>query len=256
MKLLFFILFFQVGQILACSCNTQELLSRASRADFIASAKIESIKPDPDNSEYHILQIQILELYKGQNIQKIKLHSHLNSSCAMLIEEDSLWLIFADKNKDGALSFGRCSGSNQLDRKFDEEKYPGLMEGYAKRMMAKQLMLAEAKEVLIDSDIYYSWTVRNNWRPEFKDWYLKENSVGFYELVIDENFKVMQVISVKGFDDSKHNEKFLESLKRNISLYSFSRNENIQRRTSLIIGFYYGKRGKGKSSYIQQLSTL
>ena len=148
-----------------------------------------------------------------------------------------------------------CSGSNKLDRKFDEEKHPGITEGYFKRMKAKQLMLAEMKDVLIDSDINYSWTVRNNWRPEFNDWDLKDNSVGFYELVIDEDFKVIQVNSLKGFDNSEYNEKFLESLKRNISIYGYSRGGNIQSGTSLIIGFYYGKRGKENSSYIQQLWT-
>lgn len=258
LRIIILFILFNAGYALACSCVSQELISRASRADFIATAKINTVKPDPNNSKYHILQVQILELYKGRYIEEIKLHSQLNSSCAMLIEEGSSWLIFADINKNGDLSFGMCSGSIQLDRKFDEEKYPGLRENYVQRIKNKQLMLAEVKEVLIDTDIYYTWAVRNNsnnWRLEFKDWDLKEHSVGFYELIIDKDFNVVKVNSLKGFDDSEYNEKFLENLKRNISISGFSKDENIQSKTSLIIGFYYGKRGKGNRAYIQKLLT-
>ena len=131
MKTIFTIFFLLLTyQSFACSCVTMGVVERYGRADFVAKAKILDVKPDPKREDFHILKIQIQDLFKGNQVDTLYLNSYLKSSCAFLTPVNTTWLIFANKSDNGELGFGLCSGPQQIDRVFDPSKYPNAEKNY------------------------------------------------------------------------------------------------------------------------------
>ena len=117
-RLVFFtILLYTPIVVSACSCGTMTVIDRIASAEFIATAKITKLEPDPNDGNFHIASIEISELFKGEPIKQIYIRSTLRSSCAFLPKEGTSLLIYADQHR-GKLSFGYCSQSRILDEHF------------------------------------------------------------------------------------------------------------------------------------------
>jgi len=99
--------------LLGCSCSTPLLSDNIASSEFVATVNILKIEADTTDTDYHLAQIEIIDLYKGEHLSELSINSVLRSSCAFLLEEKSTWLIFATVFKD-RLSFGYCSGSKDL----------------------------------------------------------------------------------------------------------------------------------------------
>ena len=120
-----------------CYCGFTPFLETYQRSDFIATAKISKVIQDNKNENYHDIEIEGINVYKGTPLNRLKIESSLNSSCAFLPSENTTWLIFASKDQNGFLSFGSCSGSIQIDRQFDLVEYPNLDIKYKKSVDLK-----------------------------------------------------------------------------------------------------------------------
>jgi hypothetical protein len=113
----------------ACSCGNIGVVNDFQQSKFVAKAKILRITPDPANPDYHDAVIEIISLYKGEHLSKIKILSSLKSSCSFLPVENSTWIIFAQRWQ-GMLSFGSCSGSRDIGENFDAVQYPDAAKNY------------------------------------------------------------------------------------------------------------------------------
>lgn len=80
---LFYILIFLLPSgLFACSCASELVVNNFQKSQFVAKAKLIKITPDPANEDYHDAEIQIIELYKGEHLAKIKIASLRNTSCS------------------------------------------------------------------------------------------------------------------------------------------------------------------------------
>ncbi|MBC6996459.1 hypothetical protein QWY85_02955 [Neolewinella lacunae] len=102
-----------IVQLAACKCAYEYLVDRISQSEFVARIAINSVQPDPNDKDYHLLEITLLESFKGAKPDTLRVHSRLTSSCAFLPKENTEWLVFASRWK-GRLSFGYCSGSKNM----------------------------------------------------------------------------------------------------------------------------------------------
>lgn len=125
----------------ACSCSPRSRIDKFHESQFVAKAKILNVQPDQNNKDYHDADIQIITLYKGELIKKVKIYSALNSSCSFLPAVNSTWIIYASKWQ-GMLSFNYCSGSLNLDRAFDPVEYPNANWNYKQEIELEQEVLA------------------------------------------------------------------------------------------------------------------
>ncbi|RZL34248.1 MAG: hypothetical protein EOO96_10445, partial [Pedobacter sp.] len=185
----------------ACSCVPTSLQDKFRSNDFIALAKITEVTPDDKNKEYHNIEIKIINLYKGEQTTKIKIHSFLNSSCAFFTEKNSTWLIFANKY-DGDLVFGRCSGAIQEDKKFDLVKHPPVAVGYKESLGLKLSVLNWLKENKISLKNQYDvrfWIPKENFEI-LKNFNGNTSDFAVVEYEITKNLKLRKTRLLKGFN--------------------------------------------------------
>jgi hypothetical protein len=130
---------FSTTDALACFCVSPLITDNFQRSQFVAQVKILKVTPDSNNTDYHDAQIEVLTLYKGERLKKIKILSKLNSSCAFLPSANSTWIVFASVWQ-GILNFDYCSGSYKLDVDFNGQ-YPNATKNLSKSTMLKLQVL-------------------------------------------------------------------------------------------------------------------
>jgi hypothetical protein len=133
--------FFINSSVFACSCFVNVLLDKIQNSEFIAKIKVLKVSEPMSDGQYQNAEIEVLELFKGNNIKSIKIYSNLNTSCNLIVSENTTWLVFANNDKSGLMQFGYCSGSIQLDRKFDLEKYPNVESNWKNSIDRKIALL-------------------------------------------------------------------------------------------------------------------
>jgi hypothetical protein len=257
MKYLFSIfLILIVHQTFACKCSHIQLLENVAQSDFIATAKILSLKPDQTNKDFHIIEIKILELYKGKRIKSLKINSVLNSSCAFLTPKNTTWLIFATKNKNGDLSFGMCSGSRQLDVEIDSAKYPLAKENYQKSIDLKLNVLSYLRKnsIVAENDYSLSISFSNDCLKKFNGVKISKDKFALYELTIDKNLKVTKVTPIKEFDNNAIRADLVKCIHENIRFHTYNKTEN-KKVNKIIICFYYYETERGDPSFISHFDV-
>ena len=246
-NLVFLLLIFFCGKSFACECAIIGLINRYERADFVATAKIEKITPDGD--DYHTIEINIGEIFKGQEVSKLRIESILNSSCAFYTPENSNWLIFAYEDSEKGLVFGSCSGSIQLDRKVDEEKYLGLTKKIELSHLRKLNVLRYIKEKELDikNNFRLNYTFLNDCLNNGKGFGLEEGTFGLFKIRVNKKLKVKKVTIVKGLQNNTLNGIVTKCFKENFELYNNDQSK-IPKTSEILVGIYfYGAEGEFQS---------
>lgn len=205
MKLLFTILLSVIAlKSYSCRCISRALQDNFNSAEFVAAAKIIEITADTLNSDYHIVEIEMVNLYKGEKLDRLRIHSMLNSSCAFYTEKNSTWLIFAS-TFNGILSFHYCSGSVQLDQKFDEIEYPGLTAKYKSDVAFKLSVLNWLKENKIDIQNNYQIQVERSTKriSELKGYKGGNRDFAIVEYSLEADFTLKKVKLIKKFKNKR-----------------------------------------------------
>ena len=254
-KILLTILFIAISsKLLACSCGIVPLMDRIPMSDFIATAKILKISHDKENSNLHDIQIEIINLYKGQPTSNLKIYSVLNSSCAFYTPENSEWLIFASKNKSGELSFGYCSGAKRLDKKFNSERYPHAEKNYKKSIELKLQVLEYLKksEIQTSNEFGLRTSFSNGCLKDFKGYEVKSDRFALYELTVESDLSISEAKSLKEFDNENLKADLLNCVRESIKVYTRKKEPEISNKTKIIIGLYFYASERGNESFIGQ----
>lgn len=239
----------------ACVCASISLVERASNSDFIATAKILKVYPDRNNQNFHEIEIEIINLYKGEHINKLKIYSILDSSCSFYTPENTTWLIYAEKNNEGILNFGRCSGARQLERYLASEKYPNAQKNYNESIELELQTLDFIKNNNIYSEnqskLYYTFS-KDCFR-EFKG-FEEKSKFSFFELKINSDLTVANVKVLKEFENKNLQQKLFECVKNAILFYKRNKLVIIKQNSKYILCFYYYKAedGNGNESFISE----
>ena len=236
---------------------SRSLIANTAKSDFIATAKVLKVSEDTVNMRYLNIEIEILELFKGPKIQTLKLYNNSPSSCGLFTPEYTSWLIFASKNKQGVLSFGYCSGSEQLDKKFNPKIYTPEEQVKAK---------AHHDEALDFKLEVLRYLRINNINPvnkynlntffisdclkELKEFVVNNEPFAFYELTVEKDLKVSQIRSIKAFDNEELNLKLRHCIREGITMWKSATEKSIPEPTNVILGIYYNVKKDGSSRFI------
>ena len=254
MKTIFTIFFLLLTyQSFACSCVTMGVVERYGKADFVAKAKILDVKPDPEREEFHVLKVQIVDLFKGNKINTLYLNSDLKSSCAFLTPENTTWLIFANKNSNGELGFGLCSGPQQVDRVFDSSKYPNASKNHQKSLDLKFEVLEYLNSKNIDPKNEFNlplFLYRSSLK-DFKGIDLGKEKFALYEVTVKKNLSIQRIKEIKGFRNKKISKKILQRLKEDLEIGNTDRTE-IPKKVKLILPLYYYPEDNGDPSFLSR----
>lgn len=225
------------------------MVSRIQQSSFIAKVHFTKVaKASPDN-EYQKAEIEILELYKGEKIKSINIHSYLQLNCAMIVPENSTWLIFASYGKTGELEFGACSGSKQMDEKINDIKYPGLEEKIKKSLAIKIDVLKFLNKYKIDKTNPLNANIGGLLNESFKGFDVNGDGFAVYQISIENEKSVIQVKPLKEFSNKELSGKLLEVL----SKLEIKNANKIQLPITSTIVFYYYPEEAGNKSFISLL---
>ena len=190
--LLLVIAFFNTGSIFACDCVRQILVKNFQNSSFVAKIKVIKVFEPSADGEYQDAEIQVLELYKGNNMTTIKIHASLKTSCNLTVPENTLWLVFAQVNYYGVLAFDECSGSIQIDRKMNSKEYPDAEENMSTEIKRDISVLQYFKAKHIEHPNEFN--LQLNYPKKFHDYfrgYEGENwQFAVYRLTIEKDLAV------------------------------------------------------------------
>lgn len=247
-KLLLSLLMLISVKSFGCDCGIIPFLEKYQHSDFIATAKILKVTQDTQNIDYHDIEIELIEVYKGSPITKLKINSDLNTSCSFLTPKNTNWLIFASKDTKGFLSFGYCSSSEQIDRQFDLVQFPGLDTKYKKSIDLKLEALSYLKRNKISTVNEFNLTTNdyNICKDDLKG-FRTSDRFAVYELNVNQDLTIDKIKVLQGFDNKELSEKLTNCLQNNLKIYIRSM-KTVPAKTKLIVMyFYYPPEGKYQS---------
>ena len=215
------------------------ITERISTSDFIAKVKIKKIWLNSKNKKFHNIEIEVLDLYKGISTKKMKIYSAQMTSCAFFTPENTTWLVFASKDKDGILSFGFCSGSQNLDK--------NLSSVQRKMQMLKYL---KSQKISMTSKNNVAFVINSDSLKKFNGLTESKNNFALYEIVINKDLSIKSVKPIKEFQTNGINNEILEILKTKSKVYARNRESAISEEEKIIIPLFYYPKEKNDKSFI------
>lgn len=246
-RLLFVFLMLNSIKAVGCSCGFTRLAEKYQRSEFIAIAKILKIEQNINDQDYHDVDIELKDLYKGKAIKKLKVLSVLNSSCAFLPSESTTWLIFASTDRKGFLSFGFCSGSKQIDRQFDLIEYPNLDVKYRKSIDLKLEVLAFIKKNKIpvgnNNLITNDYSICSDELKGFNE----NERFAVYQIDVNRDLSIENIQILKKFKNRKLSKTLTACIRNNLKIKTKNMSLLPEKTEITLIYFCYPGQGENTS---------
>ena len=243
--LLIFILNICSSTSYACSCLTPPMIESFQSADFVARIKINKVIPDPTNSDSHLLTIEILELFKGDSTTKIVLSSRLNTSCAFMVNAQTEWILFANRNPKNELIFGMCNNYFEINRipsSKDSIENQRLFFNYTNSLNRKlaMLRLLKSKQIYPLNEYKLNIYIPKEFQEQLRGYSLPEASVALYKISVNTDLTIHSVKSIQSFLNKKLRKKMEKLIVQEIKIKNRNKSlTELPNPTELILGFYY-----------------
>ncbi len=241
-------------QSIACSCRAIPILDSIAESDFIATAKILDVIPEQQKRWLADIDIEVISLYKGEKVDKLKIRHSSESSCGLDPPIDSTWLIFANKDKEGDLKFSLCSQSRQIDKEFEpyiERKYVD----YSKKLMETKLEILkylDKKRIYLSNEYKLRTAFTKQCLKDFNGIEVKANKFALYKVSLDAQFNVNNIDPLIEFTDERLKENLLNCVYGSVKIFSKDNQTEIPAITNIIVGLIYHPPIDGDESFIDE----
>ena len=252
--ILFFLLILVSQQGLTCSCAADTPLANITRSEFVATVKILNVTPDTQNKHYNDVDIEILDLYKGNKISSLKNYGIEESTCGIYTPKDTTWLIYAYRHIDGYLRYDLCTDSKQLDKKINFYNYPNAEIDHKKPAESNLELLEYLKKENIHLNDEYGLRTHfsNECLKDFNGIEVQTHRFALYELTIDNLLNIKIIKSLKEFDNENLQENLLSCVNKSVKVYKKHEQIQIPENTKIIVGLFYNPAVDGEESFIDQ----
>ena len=196
------------GKIWACECVGSRLEAKILNVEYIARIKVTKSKEVTNYMDMalpYTVEIQTIKQYRGNQVDKIYLHSMMDANCGVYLGKDSEWIIFGSKDDDGLIHTSLCSDNIELNKLIDQKKYPAYYKSYPESVKL-YLNIFDNIDFKKISKINNPVTDINAKGNTIKNILDKINTIqtdkafGLYKLVFDINKKVIAVSPINGFN--------------------------------------------------------
>jgi hypothetical protein len=236
-----------------CTCLGNQLIYDFEKAAFVAKVRVIKVTPDPQDSDNHLLKIEIQELYKGDSTNQLVLHSGSNSSCAMMVNENTEWIIYAGRLINGNFSFGLCSRHTAISN-----IYPGLnmtnnpeFQKKHEQNIQRQIGILRFLKSLknIPRNDFNLKTHFDSKDSSLRGYDLPVGSFAVYQIQINNDLTIKKVKTIKAFLNKDLHKKLGHTIKEELKIRTINRNiTQIEKPTELLlIIYYFAKEGSEKS---------
>jgi len=193
-------IFLAVGKAEACSCDNGfiGINNHFAVSDYVVMALVlESHNSPSAESKFHQIEIQPLEVYKGEPIRDLKVWSNkghgIISSCGISPGKGEYWLIYANEDKNGDYTFGWCSKSERLTEKsyyFSEDKW--VENDYTWLLKNLEFLKKNASDIYRDFYVVESGNSLNSFLENY-DYVNFDRSFGQYRIHFDQSFEIKSI---------------------------------------------------------------
>lgn len=249
MAALFFMLF--SAESYACSCGHELIVNRVAKADFVANITILKVSTIDTLEDYHQLDIEINELFKGSDRNSILVHSFLRSSCAFLPNEGTTWLVFATEYNN-KVSFGYCSGSKQVTK----NRWAGHSKANSSHFRSVSIKLefldfVKKSGIILKNDFKLDLSLKEKKEGELKGWPGEESEFALFEVSVNEDLKITKIARLKGFQNRRLTRLVKNRLKRSKNAFKW-KVSSIKTPTTIHLAFFYYPSENGGESLVSR----
>jgi hypothetical protein len=192
--------FLAVGKAEACSCDNGfiGINNHFAVSDYVVMALVLEFYDSPSaESKFHQIEIQPLEVYKGEPIRELNVWSNkghgIISSCGISPGKDEYWLIYANEDKNGDYTFGWCSKSQNLTEKsysIIEERW--VENDYTRLLKNLEFLRDHAGDINRDFYVVESGNSLNSFLENY-DYVNFDRSFGQYLIHFDQSFEIKSI---------------------------------------------------------------
>ena len=227
----------------ACSCRPIDFMQRFQFSKFVARAKIISIIEDKSDPDYSIATIQILELFKGSKISSIKVS---RGGCALFINANTVWQIFALEKKGKYFAINGCSGCFEIGKKVNKDSYPTITFKHNRQLA--MLKCLKSHKIQNSNPNYLEFGYDSDCFKSFKGYSLKQ-TFAIYEIEVSENLAVKKIKPVITFENKNLSKKIMNCMSKDLAV--FNRDvKKIKKPIKLLLAFYFFPGEKGNKGDI------
>ncbi len=200
------------------------------------------------------IDIEIIDLYKGENINRLKIRHSSESSCGLNPPIESTWLIFANKNYDGDLQFSLCSQSSQIDKEtksYSELKYVN----YSKKLIETKLQILkyiDNNRIHLTNEYQLNTAFTKQCLKDFNGIEVKKNKFALYKLHLDKQLTVNSIETLIEFADKRLQENLLNCVHDSVKVFSKNNQTEIPSSTNITVGLIYHPPIDGDESFIDE----
>ncbi|WP_298248345.1 hypothetical protein [uncultured Christiangramia sp.] len=236
--------------IYACECALRSTMEKTESSDFVGRVKINQIERDSINPEYLNLTVEVLDIFKGNFNNDLKILTD-KSMCNIYTPKGTEWLVYASFDKNDNLSFGYCSGSIQIDRDLNSDKYPNAEKNYKKSIKRKLELLKflNQKNIISKSNSSISSILSSDCLNSIKGYEAKVAEFAVYEVSINKDLTVEKIKQIKKFSNSQLNSQ-VDNCIKNINFRKRNERENLKEKTKKIIPIFYYEKEQDNPSFI------
>ena len=160
--------------------------------------------------------------------------------CGIYTPLNSTWLIFANRNQEGTLSFGYCSRSVQLDptaNPYFDALAKSRFDSSMSRMLHVLDFLKEYQNTFtVTTNVMVS---ENSWRDSsLKGFEEQAYNFAAYELVSEPGQTLNQIQTLKSFQNKQLTDTIKERLKK-AKIYPYPKNAKADSPQKLLILFFF-----------------
>ena len=236
-----------------CECSIVKLIDRFQKSEFIAKVKVIKVSEYKAENYYQTADIEIIDLFKGSKINNIKISSNLRSSCGLYVPENSIWLIFAQIDSNGNLSFGYCSGSIQIDKNMISKEYPNAERNRKKSIERKLSVLKFLSSQNIKNTNEYNLilTYSKACENDFKGYDEQKTKYAVYEITVEKDLKISEIKPLQEFDSKQLSDEIMKCLNENLKVDNRKISE-IKNITKVVMIYYYYEAEEEYKSFISE----
>ncbi|MCK7591569.1 hypothetical protein M0G43_13360 [Subsaxibacter sp. CAU 1640] len=206
----------------ACDCYKKDFLEAYADADIVLTAKVVDITRNGKSAGYSNLNLEPIDIYKGNFENQIKLYNEAKSMCVFYPPIDTTWLFFATKDtNNGYYTMRWCNSSKQLDKQFYNNRAPNAEKHYYWHVpLTLDLFQFLSKNKLnpnYDSKIQpiiESFSIFD----KYKNADIEGGKFAYYEVTVDKSYNIVNLVPIIEFGNPKLREELLTDIYNNLTI--------------------------------------
>ncbi|SFJ23699.1 hypothetical protein [Olleya namhaensis] len=247
-KILYIIMLLLSVKSFACKCSTQNIENNYIQSDFVAKIKILKKYLNIENNDYYKVDIQILDLYKGNSVKSIFIYgNYLNrqdSACWIFTQINEDLVIYATKTNQN-YQLEMCSNILRVNRKTNSNTTNKRHQKEIKILENLKLNKVEfTNHIRFTSEDFHPMR-RENYGIKLK------REFAIFELTFNEDLSVKCVKKIQGFRNKiDRNIKSFFKTSQWSSLNKNYKKNKIMKNTKTLVIIYYKVDEKNNIGYI------